>query len=125
MVLHYSFLELGQSALSHGRAWMTPVTELTNSIKEVQGGWSNMLRLFIKRLLFDRNNGFAVAGVPLDLRGERPVIVFAKLHCILADGAGLQAAFNWRGSSGLEPCLRHFNVFKKARCVRARWVVLG
>ena len=75
-----------------------------------------MLRIFLKRLLLNSSNGLAVAGVPLDLGNGRSLLVFAKLHCILSDGDGLRMGFNWFGGSGLKPCIKHFNVFKEARC---------
>ena len=45
----------------------------------------------------------------------QPKLLFAKLGNVLADGEGHMMAFDWKGASALKPCLRHFNVYKKAR----------
>jgi len=66
MVLSYNFLQLGQESLWHDDTWMTPVILRTSLIKEVAGGWSAMLRLFLHRSLFS-DTGIATAGTPIDI----------------------------------------------------------
>ena len=42
-----------------------------------------------------------------------PVILHAHLWSVLADGEGHMKAWDWVGASGLKPCVKHFNVYKK------------
>jgi len=85
---------------------------MTDDIKTVDGAWSQMLRVFLKRLLFGAT-GLATAGVPLELGQGRTMLLDANLHCILADGEGLKIGFGWKGHASLKPGLKHVNVFKK------------
>ena len=124
MVLHFSFLELGQRQLSLDDAWFTPIVVRTLDIRTVQGGWSTMLNAYLKNHLFGPF-GIASAGCPLDLGHGRELVLFAKLHCILSDGDGLRLGFDWRGSSSLKPCLKHFNVSKKDSVGRLHSFDLG
>ncbi len=111
MVLNFSFLELGQGALSQGHAWVTAaVARAHGVIDKAAGGWSAMLRLFLERLMVGPE-GLSTAGFPLTVEG-RSLLVFGKLANILADGDGLRQALDWRGASGLKPCFKHYNVFK-------------
>jgi hypothetical protein len=57
--------------------------------------------------------GLSTSGIAIDLDGE-PVLLYAKLAAVLADGDGHAKAFDWKGASSLKPCLRHYNVYKKA-----------
>ncbi len=118
MVLSYSFLELGQVALSHAASWMTTVCVRSSVIRTLTGGWSHMMALYLKRQLFGPD-GLATAGVPLVLDGDpdRPTVLFARLACLLSDGEGLKHVFDSKGSSGIKPCFKHFNVFRKDRGV--------
>lgn len=122
MVLSYSFLELGQSAMSQGLAWVTAAVARTHGvIDKTPGGWSALLRLFLENLLLGPE-GLATAGIPVTV-GGRSRLIFAALKNVLADGDGLRQALSWRGAAGLKPCFKHFNVYKKARC--AQGVIRG
>lgn len=112
MVLSVSFLELGQSALSRNDAWLTIAVVRTTVIDAVVGGWSCMIRLLLEDLLFGPL-GLATAGLPSVLDGMT-VSLFAKLTNVMGDGDGLRQAYSWRGATSLKPCLKHFNVLKKA-----------
>ena len=113
MVLSVSFLELGQASLTQGHAWVTIATaRATGVIDSVVGGWSGMLRRIAENLLLGPH-GLATAGLPLRI-GGLPSLLYGKLTNILADGDGLRQGLDWRGASGLKPCIKHFNVFKKA-----------
>lgn len=113
MVMSMSFLELGQSALTSGDAWITlAVVRTSHVIDAVPGGWSSMLRLFLEDLFFG-DLGLATVGLPLFLSSETPVFLFATLKNILADGDGFRQGYDWRGASSLKPCLVHHNVVKK------------
>ena len=111
MVLSFTFLELGQEAISNGEAWFTPVVLRSNVITELQGGWSACLNRFLQHQLLGRD-GLATGGVPLLIQGQH-IALFARLSNLLSDGDGLRMALDWRGASSLKPCIKHYNVFKK------------
>ena len=111
MVLSFSFLELGQAALSRDVCWFTAIVVRASKIQDAPGGWSQFLRLFLEHQLLGAN-GLSTSGVPLVL-GDRAVMLFAKLTNLMSDGDGLRSALNWKGASGLKPSFKHHNVFMK------------
>ncbi len=113
MVLSFSFLELGQAALSQGLAWQTPVCLRASLIHSVVGGWSHFLKVYLQRQLAGPC-GLSTSGVALELSGQ-PVMLFARFTNLLSDGDGLKQALDWRGHGSFKPCFKHFNVFKKDR----------
>lgn len=116
MVASVSFVQLGQSALTSGEAWATlAVVRSIGVIDSVVGGWSAMMRLLLEDI-FLGDLGLATVGLPLNLP-QGVVMLFGALRNILADGDGLRQCYDWRGASGLKPCLVHHNVLKKARRV--------
>ena len=56
-------------------------------------------------------NSIQFAGCPVVI-GDMPLNVHAKLKALMSDGDGMKIGFDWRGSSGLKPCFKHFNVWK-------------
>jgi hypothetical protein len=112
MVLSFTFRELGQTAMTNGHAWFTPVVIRANMLHEIEGGWSRCLKVFIRRLLFATDGGLATSGVTVVLDG-RPTIIFGKITNLISDGQGLMLAYGWKGHGGFKPCLKHHNVFKK------------
>ena len=115
MTLCFSFLELGRRALVLPACWMMPVIVRSALYMEVEGGWSNFLRIFMHRM-FLGPLGLGTAGVPLMLFGA-PFLLRATLSNLLSDGDGLRAALNWRGANSLRPCLRHWNVTKRGSAI--------
>ena len=111
MVLSFSFLELGQRALSQSAAWTVPVIVRASKMHECSGGWGRFLRDTLQELLFG-NGGLATSGVAVEVKGE-PVLLFARLCSLLSDGDGHRIAYDWRGSSSMKPCIKHTNVLKK------------
>ena len=87
MVLSFSFLELGQAALSQGLAWQTPVCLRASLIHSVVGGWSHFLKVYLQRQLAGPC-GLCTSGVALVLSGQ-PVMLFARFTRLLSDGDGL------------------------------------
>lgn len=77
MVLSFTFLELGQAALSAEWAWFTPVVVRTTMLQAVKGGWSAMLSIFLRRLLLSPAGGLLTAGAALPLEG-RPTMLYAR-----------------------------------------------
>lgn len=112
MVLSFSFLELGQEALSSGRGWFTCVVLRSTVIAKIAGGWGCCLRRFLERQLLGPN-GLAASGCPMTI-GGRDILLFGKVSNLLSDGDGLRQALDWKGASSLKPCFKHFNVYKKA-----------
>jgi hypothetical protein len=111
MVVSFSFLELGQEAVSTGFGWFTCAVLRSSVIAQVEGGWSRCLRLLLERLLVGPL-GVSTAGWALRVGGQ-DVLVFARLTNLLSDGDGLRQALDWRGASGMKPCFKHVNVCKK------------
>lgn len=72
-----------------------------------------MFSRFLRHILLGPS-GFGTAGVPITVQGGGPQLVFGKVSALLSDGDGLRQALDWRGSASLKPCIKHFNVFKKA-----------
>ena len=44
------------------------------------------------------------------------LIIHAKLKALMSHGDGIRVGFDWRGQSGLQPCVKHFNVRKIGLC---------
>ena len=108
MVANFSFLEL--ECNSDG-VWWTMAVALTTKIKQVQGGWSKMLRELL-RMSLAGPSGMQTAGIPLLLQGEH-IVIYAKVVCLLSDGDGLRQAMQWNGGGSLKPCFRHWNCLMK------------
>ena len=108
MVLNFAFAELGHH-LQFDTAWLTPMAIRASVVKQVRGGWSAILRSFLRLLLLGAE-GMHVGGIPIIVRG-RPQLLFAKVHTLLSDGDGIRQAMEWLGANGLKPCFRHWNVF--------------
>ena len=111
MNVYVTFLELGQAAMSEAVCWIVPMVVRHEKLVGIVGGWPRVLKVFLDRLLYGPH-GLTTAGLPLQLAGES-VVVRARLACILSDGEGLKYACDWKGSSGLKPCIQHFNVLKR------------
>jgi len=111
MVLSFTFLQLGQEAISTGGGWFTPVVLRASVIHTIRGGWPACLLSFLQRLLFG-DDGLSSTGCPVSLPdGDK--LIFAKLTNILSDGDGLRQALDWKGAGGLKPCCKHSNVMRK------------
>ena len=80
---------------------------------KVVGGWGHMLATYLVRQLLGPS-GLASAGVPIELNGV-PTLIFARLENLLTDGDGHRMSYDWKGASSLKPCVKHFNVYMKAR----------
>ena len=114
MVLGFNFLELGQEALSQELTWMLPIVLRTSQIKKVPGGWSCMLKVFLRRLLYGPH-GLCSAGFVMSTKqGGQTITVSltAELWTLLSDGDGLRLGLDWKGASSLKPCFKHANVLK-------------
>ena len=102
MNLSFSFLELGQAALSSDWAWVTPVCVRSKMLSKVRGGWPHALARYLHCQL-EGARGIGAAGIPLQVHGEARV-VYACLPNMISDGEGLQKALDWKGTSSMKPC---------------------
>jgi hypothetical protein len=114
MNLSFSFLQLGHTALTSNWGWFTPVALRSTMISSIRGGWSACLAVFL-RVLLSGVNGLSLSGMPLQLNGDRVVLLHGRLTNLLSDGAGLAEGYDWRGHASLKPCFVHYNVMMKAR----------
>ena len=108
MVLSFAFAELGHN-LQFDAAWLTAMAIRASVVKQVRGGWSAILRSFLRLLLLGAE-GMQVGGIPIIVQG-RPQLLFAKVHTLLSDGDGMRQAMEWLGANAMKPCFRHWNVF--------------
>lgn len=117
MSLCFSFMELGRRCLVIPCVWMFPVFTRSLLYNMVEGGWSNFLRIFLRRLFLCANS-LQTTGVPLMLHGE-PFLLKASLKHLISDGDGLRSGLNWKGANSLRPCFKHWNCTKKDSTVLA------
>jgi hypothetical protein len=88
----------------------------SGSKQQVVGGWARCLKLFLHHQLRS-DSGLATAGVAVNIGGVSKLL-WAELGCVLADGEGHTKAWDWKGAGSLKPCLKHYNILKKARCTK-------
>ena len=110
MVLSFNFIELGRVLLTRADTWVTPLVIRHTMLDTISGGFSRVLRDFLKLQLLGPN-GLLTVGVPLMVNGA-PLTIFAHVQFLLGDGDGLRLALDWRGAASLKPCFRHGNVWK-------------
>ena len=110
MVVSFNFIQLGSELLSRADTWVTPLVIRHTMLETISGGFSRVLRDFLKLQLLGPN-GLLTVGVPLMVNGA-PLTIFAKVQFLLGDGDGLRLALDWRGAGSLKPCFRHGNVWK-------------
>ena len=78
-------------------------------MQQVVGGWSRLLRDYIRLQLLSSECGLISTGVPLELGGQL-TLLWANLRILLTDGDGHRIALDWNGASSIKPCFRHWNV---------------
>ena len=110
MNLSFSFVELGQTALTQNWAWFTCVCLRSHMIARTRGGWSAYLRAFLRIQMLSAG-GLATGGVPLCIGGNT-IMLYARVANLLSDGDGLRSALDWKGHASMKPCFRHSNIFK-------------
>ena len=125
MCVMMNFLELGADILESDATWFVPVVVQSSLIKKVCGGWSTMLKVFLRCLLLGPLS-FTSAGVFVRHKVEwylttslfRPdseeyLHMRSKLQMCLTDGEGLAKCLQWNGHGSMRPCFAHSSVFKK------------
>ena len=118
MVIAFNFLELGHDILECDATWFIPVVVREEVYKTSDGGWSVLLRLFMRRLLLGPRS-FTCAGAlvqfttEIEPRTQACLQLQAKLSSSLSDGEGLMKCLQWNGHGSLRPDFVYSNVFKK------------
>ena len=111
MTVGHNFLELGREHFYCLSSWLIAMWVRSSTIAMCQGGFSAVLRLFLRKL-FLSPNGLGTAGIPLKLHGQW-FLLRARLTNLCSDGDGLRSGLCLRGANGLRPCPFHSNVTRK------------
>lgn len=90
---------------------MVPVAIRSNVIATLKGGFSNVLRTYLRLHLFGPN-GLETAGLPIVIKGEM-FLLKAKVVNMITDGDGWRLALDWKGAASMKPCFKHRNVLMK------------
>jgi hypothetical protein len=87
-------------------AWFIVAAHRAILIKDLPAGVSHLNKLLLKRLFFNTDEGRDFSkGVPLEVLGEAtPVMFFARLGVIVADGDALKNIIHCKGQAGFHPC---------------------
>ena len=109
--VYWSFMEFGNTALSHEEAWFCMMTEYSHVINEVQAGMSQVFAQII-RMFFNRAGiHFGNSGVSLPGMDGNNIRVFAKLKAFIMDGCAHKSLWHHRGSAASRFCLLCSNLF--------------
>jgi len=111
MVTSFNFKELGHALLHHELLWITALCIRSTKMMLIEGGWSSVLRSFLRRMLLGRHS-FMTVGVPLKLHGEY-FMLYARLEVLLSDADGLRISLDWRGANSIRPCFKCRNVWSR------------
>ena len=117
MVPSFSFVELADH-LHQDAAWITPLAIRSSVLQTVRGGWSAVLRAFLRLMLLGPQ-GLHGGGYPIPVSGQDRLL-YAKVHTLISDGDGLRLALQWMGANALKPCFRHWNVLMPQSDLAAR-----
>ena len=109
-LLFISIKELGPTVLKSTDAWMPFLAIRTNILKGVTGGFSQCLRLLLRRLLLDEKVGTDGVVVSLDEDQSSHVALHFCVRNFIFDGDAQRQAFSSKGAKGKLPCLCCLNV---------------
>ena len=76
------------------------------------GGWSRLLRDYLRMQLLSTECGLITTGLPIAL-GDQHCLIWARLRMLLSDGDGHRMAMDWNGQAAMKPRFRHWNVISK------------
>ena len=113
-VIYTAFLEFGQACLSQEEAWL-PIGVIRNTtVKTIEGGISNVIRLLLR----------SWCGRPMMLKELQELITIGSV-CSLADLDAHRAVSQHMGTSSLRPCTKCRNVMMKGHksCTARSWQV--
>ena len=114
IVIVMNFLDVGHDILECDDSWFIPLVLRSDFLKRASGGWSAILRLFLRRAILI-TNGFNGCSFFVRFKHEgedRCINIKAKLHTLLTDGEGHQKTMQWNGHAGLRPSFKFANVWK-------------
>ena len=114
MCVMFNFIELGADILEMDVTWFVPVVIRPKLFETLDGGWSFVLKSFLRRALLGPQS-FTVGGVmvPVHAHVDTCCNLQASLGVLLTDGEGWMKALQWNGHGSMRPCWRHANVFRK------------
>ena len=84
MVLAFNFLELGEEVLQRDSTWFIPVIVRSSMLENVHAGWSQALKLFLRRMLIHESSP-AKAGIPF-ICDDIAHIIYAIVSDIMQTG---------------------------------------
>ena len=73
MCVMFNFLELGADILEIDATWFVPVVVRPKLFERLDGGWSALLKLFLRRMLLGPQS-FSVGGVMVQGRRRAGVV---------------------------------------------------
>ena len=89
MVVSFNFIELGSELLSRADTWVTPLVIRHTMLETISGGFSRVLRDFLKKQLLGPN-GLLTVGVPLMVNGA-PLPIFANVQTLRTVSAQMRS----------------------------------
>jgi len=116
MSVYVSFAELGPELLCKCEFWFTIAVARTVMIRQVEGGWSRMLRDLVRAAFIGPETFESGVLIYLGL----PRLFFARMSNVIADEAALKEAYDSKGASGLRCCPGCKNVMLRGSDVASR-----
>ena len=92
-------------------AWFELVLLRSDTVNEIEGGFSGLLIGAIMTLFGERGHNMMRSGISLALHDGSRQHLFMALKVFLADEAALHLGYNCKGASGLKPCMLCANIF--------------
>ena len=112
MNVRVNFRELGLKVLQHSHTWFCIASVRRSLINEVEGGWSRMLAVLLRRMFLGPRS--FLSGGLLVVRNDQTFIVFAQLANVLSDLDGIRIGLDLKApGSARKACFIHYNVFRK------------
>ena len=115
--VYFSWLELGQAALSHEECWWCIMVEMSSVVNSVAATMSQVFGALIKKF-FDKSGwDLSTSGVLLPASNGSNPRLFSKLGFFLQDGAAHKATWHSRGEAGSKFCLLCKNLFTESSLI--------
>ena len=107
----YSFADVGRHLLCAQEMWIEYGILRTHVLEKVDGGMGCVMK-HLMHAFFTSDESFTTAGVDVDI-GEGSILLFAENSNIVADEKALKYTWDFKGASGLLPCIDCANVTMK------------
>jgi hypothetical protein len=102
-VFYWSFLELGQDALSHEECWFSVTLLRWQTSKILKGQLAQAATHVLESMVATAGRNFRNGcTVPV---GGHDTTIYAKIGCVIADEPGLKEVLSCKGHAGSKPCL--------------------